>query len=75
MAGSKKSKTKTKSASRPARKKPAPPALDPLRAGMPAQDSITGVEQYGTGSKALRIIHTSERDAYDPDPAKPKKKR
>jgi hypothetical protein len=52
------------------------PPLNPTRAGMPAQDSITGVEQFGTGTKALRIIHTKERDAYDPipPPTNPKRK-
>jgi hypothetical protein len=42
---------------------------------MPAQDSITGIDQYGSGRKVLRIIHTNERDAYDaiPPKARPKK--
>jgi hypothetical protein len=42
---------------------------------MPAQDSITGVDQYGSGKKVLRIIHTTERDAYDDAPPKGKQKR
>ena len=51
-------------------KKAVDPPLDPLRAGMPAQDSITGVDQYRSGKKVLRIIHTTERDAYDEVPPK-----
>lgn len=53
-----------------ASKKAVNPPLDPLRAGMPAQDSITGVDQYGSGKKVLRIIHTTECDAYDDVPPK-----
>lgn len=41
------------------------PPLNPLRAGMPALDSITGVKQIKRGGKVYRIIKTSETDAYD----------
>jgi hypothetical protein len=63
-------KPKKKTRPRRVSKKPLNPPLDPLRAGMPAQDSITGVDQYGSGKKVLRIIHTTECDAYDEVPAK-----
>jgi len=69
------SKPKTKTASRPARNKPLSPPLNPLRAGMPAQDSITGVDEYRSGKKVLRIIHTTERDAYDAIPEKVRQKK
>lgn len=53
----------------------ASPSLDLLRTGMPALDSITGVEEFGKGEKALRIIHTNEVDTYErtPSKAEPKK--
>jgi len=47
---------------------PAPAKLpDQLRTGMPAQDSIVNVEDFQsptTGYKG-KIIHTTEKDAYD----------
>jgi hypothetical protein len=49
------------------------PPLDPLRRGMPAPDSITGVKEMKRGGKVFRIIKTSERDEYDP-PAKGKRR-
>jgi hypothetical protein len=49
--------------------------VDPLRAGMPAQDSITGVEEFRKGKKVFRIIHTSEVDAYETAPSKAKRKK
>jgi hypothetical protein len=68
------SKGKKKAAgSQPKRTKT--PRLDPLRAGMPAMDSITGVESFKKGKSVLNVIHTNEVDAYDPMPAKPKRKR
>lgn len=48
--------------------------LDPLRAGMPALDSITGVKEMKRAGTVFRIIKTNERDAYD-TPARPKSKR
>ncbi len=44
---------------------PALPPLDPLRTGMPAQDSITNIKEVEKGGKVFRIIKTSEADAYD----------
>jgi hypothetical protein len=61
-------------ASKPKKAKGSPP-LDPLRAGMPAMDSITGVDEVGKGKKVFRIIHTNEADAYDQIPPKPKQKK
>jgi len=46
-------------------KKKKTPTINPLRPGMPAMDSITGIETVGKGKKAFRIIHTSEADQYD----------
>ena len=39
--------------------------LDSLRRGMPAKDSITGVDTFKRGGKVFRVIHTNEVDAYD----------
>jgi len=47
-------------------------ALDPQRVGMPALDSITGVDEYQRGKQRYRIIHTNEVDEYE---VAPKKKR
>ena len=44
---------------------PALPPIDPLRTGMPAQDSITSIRVVEKGGKAFRIIKTAETDAYD----------
>jgi hypothetical protein len=49
--------------------------LDPLRAGMPSVDSITGVEQFKTGKGVLNVIHTNEVDAYEAPPKSSRKKR
>lgn len=53
---------------RPADGVPGVSGLDPMRAGMPAPDSITGVEQMERGGKVYRIIKTDEVDAYDEPP-------
>jgi hypothetical protein len=46
-------------------------SLNPLRAGMPALDSITGVKEFRKGKKVYRIIETNEMDEYDePEPPK-----
>jgi hypothetical protein len=61
----------------PARKKALDiPPLNPLRAGMPALDSITGVEEFSKGKQVYRIIHTNEVDEYEerPPPARRKKR-
>ena len=36
------------------------------RMGLPAPESITGIEEHQTSKGVLRIIHTNERDEYDP---------
>jgi hypothetical protein len=55
---------------------PASPPLNPLRAGMPAQDSITDVKEYPVGKKVYRIIQTDEVDEYEkPAPSKRKRRR
>jgi len=51
------------------------PPLDPLRAGMPSPDSITGVEEFSKGKKVFRIIHTNEVDEYERAPSKAKRKK
>lgn len=50
------------------------PPLDPLRRGMPAQDSIIEVKEMTRGGKTFRILKTSEMDEYDRPPAKKRKK-
>lgn len=44
---------------------PISPPLNPLRAGMPALDSITGVKEFRKGKKVYRIIETNEMDEYE----------
>jgi hypothetical protein len=44
---------------------PISPPLNPLRAGMPALDSITGVKEFRKGKKVYRIIETNEIDEYE----------
>jgi len=39
------------------------PPLNPLRAGMPAQDSITGISESPKGK--YRVIHSNEVDEYE----------
>ena len=46
------------------------PPLDPLRRGMPAQDSITGVKEMTRSGKVFRIIKTTEMDEYEELPPK-----
>lgn len=53
--------------------KPRPP-LDPMRRGMPAQDSIVGVKEMTRAGRTFRIIKTSEMDEYDRAPKKTRKK-
>jgi hypothetical protein len=69
------SKKKQTSGKRRAGKAPASPPLDPLRTGMPALDSITGVEVFGKGKKAFQIIHTNEVDEYEKPRAKAGRKK
>ena len=47
--------------------------IDALRTGMPALDSITGIQQVGKGKNARRIIHTNEIDEYEKRVPKPKR--
>ena len=61
-------KGKKKEGARPAPGTPGVTGLNPLRAGMPAPDSITGVEQMERGGKVYRIIKTDEVDAYEEPP-------
>jgi hypothetical protein len=65
---------KKTSARRPKKAKASPP-LDPLQTGMPAMDSITGVDEFTRGKKVFRIIHTKEADEYDQIPSKAKRKK
>ena len=44
---------------------PAVASLNPLRTGMPALDSITGIKEVPTGKKVYRIIQTNEVDEYE----------
>ena len=46
--------------------------LDPLRTGMPALDSITGVDELRTGKQVYRVIHTNAVDEYELKASKPK---
>ena len=69
------SRSKKTTGARSAKKAPASPPLDPLRTGMPALDSITGVDEFRTGKKVFRIIHTTEVDEYEPAPSKAKRKK
>jgi hypothetical protein len=63
-------KRKKTAGTRGPKKTKASPPLDPLRAGMPALDSITGIEEFRKGKKVLRIIHTNEIDEYEQQPSK-----
>lgn len=47
--------------------------LNPMRTGMPALDSITGVKEVGKGKKVYRIIKTTEVDEYELPPASARK--
>jgi hypothetical protein len=49
-------------------------SLNPLRRGMPAIDSITGVEEFRKGKKVYRIIKTNEIDEYETPPKRRRKK-
>jgi hypothetical protein len=51
------------------------PPLDPLRRGMPAQDSIISVKEMKRGGKIYRVIKTAEIDEYEKPPAKGRQKR
>jgi hypothetical protein len=51
------------------------PPLDPLRRGMPAQDSIISVKEMERAGKVFRVIKTDEIDEYEERPAKGRHKR
>jgi hypothetical protein len=51
------------------------PKLDPLRTGMPAIDSIIGVDEYQRGKTTFRVIHTNELDEYEQRAPKLKRKK
>ena len=53
---------------------PLDPPLDQMETGMPALDSITGVDEFKKGKKVFRIIHTNEVDEYE-QPSKAKRKK
>jgi len=62
--------SKGKTAGSRTHKKKKPKPLDQLQPGMPALDSITGVEKVRRGKKTFHIIHTNEVDAYESAPPK-----
>jgi hypothetical protein len=70
---------KSKHKQTPGKRRPgkatASPPLDPLRTGMPALDSITGIEVFGKGKKAFQIIHTNEVDEYEKPGSKTRRKK
>jgi len=66
---------KTKAKARGSKRKSVVPPIDPLSTGMPALDSIIGVDEYKKGNKILRIIHTNEIDEYEQVPPKAKRKK
>lgn len=68
-------RSKRKKTAGPARKASVTLPVDPQRTGMPALDSITGVEEFRKGKKVFRIIHTKELDEYEQVPSKAKRKR
>jgi hypothetical protein len=58
----------------PPKDAPLNPPLNPLRAGMPAMDSIIGVKEIRKGKKLYRIIETNEVDEYERTPPKGKRR-
>jgi hypothetical protein len=67
---------KKRGSNKPSKDAPISPPLNPLRAGMPALDSITGVKEFRKGKKVYRIIETNEMDGYDePEPPQGKRRR
>jgi L-fucose mutarotase/ribose pyranase (RbsD/FucU family) len=65
---------KKKTGSSAKKKRVVTPLLNPMRTGMPALDSITGVDEYSKGKQVYRIIHTNEIDEYEQLPPKKKQK-
>lgn len=68
-------KRKKKSSTTSVKSSGASQPLNPLRTGMPAQDSITGVDEFRKGKQVYRIIHTNEVDEYEQAPPKAKRKK
>lgn len=50
-------------------------AVESLQTGMPALDSITGVQEIRHGKSVYRIIHTNEIDEYEQPVPKTKRKK
>ncbi len=74
MAQSKRKRLKTRDVA--AKLQSLNPPLNPMRTGMPAQDSITGVDEFPKkGKPTYRLIHTNEVDEYEQPPALAKKKK
>jgi hypothetical protein len=74
MARSKRKRLKPRDV--PAKPEALNPPLDPMRTGMPAQDSIISVEEFPKKAKpAYRLIHTNEVDEYEQQPKVVKKKK
>jgi hypothetical protein len=71
MAPSKKKKAKSVTAQKIEERK----KLNPLRAGMPALDSIVEVEETKKGKKGYRLIRTTEIDEYESRDPKNKRKK
>ena len=61
-------KGKKKAGARPAPGAQDVSGLNPLRAGMPAADSIVGVERMERGGKVYTVIKTDEVDGYEERP-------
>ena len=58
------------------RKKKGSKEIDRYQPGMPAVDSITGVDTFKKDGKPFHIIHTTEVDEYEqPPPPTPRKKK
>ena len=68
-------KKKKRAGDRQPKNPSASPRVDPLQTGMPAQDSITGIDEFKKGKKTFRIIHTNETDEYERVPSKPAPKK
>jgi hypothetical protein len=67
-------KGKKKAGEPPAASAPELSGLDLQRAGMPAPDSIIGVERMERGGKVYRIIKTDEVDAYEEPPQRKRRR-
>jgi hypothetical protein len=68
-------KRKKRTSTSAAKNAPTSPALDPLRTGMPALDSIVGIKELRKGKKVYRLILTNEVDEYEQVPSKATRKK